>query len=218
MRLLDGDGNRIVLGSPSDLSYSVYFSIFCSDIQNLARSCGWYLSRARNKSVVAFIVMQMLQPEALMQGDNPISWLMFFTLAATIFIIAGAFIYFLRSRTNREIAAQALEGNNSRIGATPNGAGAELVGFAVIGIAVMGLLTVGYARKPKVETAAVTTPVGQTTGISHGMAQPVGSSNQPKAYQPVNPAPDPRSAPTSSDAGVGDLNGPQNGSTGQAKN
>ena len=49
-----------------------------------------------------------------MQGDNPISWLMFFTLAATVFIIAGAFIYFLRSRTNREIAAEALEGNGSR--------------------------------------------------------------------------------------------------------
>jgi hypothetical protein len=45
-----------------------------------------------------------------MQGDNPISWLMFFTLAATVFIIAGAFIYFLRSRTNREIAAATLEG------------------------------------------------------------------------------------------------------------
>ncbi len=30
-----------------------------------------------------------------MQGDNPISWLMFFTLVATTFIIAGSFIYFL---------------------------------------------------------------------------------------------------------------------------
>jgi len=38
-----------------------------------------------------------------MQGDNPVSWLMFFTLAATVFIIAGAFIYFLRSRTNRRL-------------------------------------------------------------------------------------------------------------------
>jgi hypothetical protein len=43
-----------------------------------------------------------------MQGGNPISWLMFFTLAATVFIIAAAFITFLRSRTNREIAAAAL--------------------------------------------------------------------------------------------------------------
>jgi hypothetical protein len=148
-----------------------------------------------------------------MHGDNPISWLMFFTLAATTFIIAGAFIYFLRSRTNREIAAEALEGDRSRVGATPNGAGPELIGFAVIAFAVIGLLATGYAGKSKVETAAVTAPAGTTTGMSQGMAQPVDSSNQPKAYQPANPAPDTRSAPTSSDTGVGD----QNGSTGQSK-
>lgn len=148
-----------------------------------------------------------------MQGDNPISWLMFFTLAATIFIIAGAFIYFLRSRTNREIASEALEGDGSRVGATPNGAGAELIGFAVLALAVMGLLATGYAGKSRFETAAVTTPTGQTTGKSQGMAQPAGSSNQPKAYQPANPAPDARSAPTSSDTGVGS----ENGSTGQPK-
>ena len=145
-----------------------------------------------------------------MQGDNPISWLMFFTLAATVFIIAGAFIYFLRSRTNCEIAAGALEGNGSRVGATPNGAGAELIGFAVLALAAMGLLATGYSGKSKTETAAVTTPVGGTTT---GMAQPAGSSNQPKLYQPANPAPDTRSAPTSSDTGVG----PENGSTGQPK-
>jgi len=148
--------------------------------------------------------------EAEMQGDNPISWLMFFTLAATVFIIAGAFIYFLRSRTNREIAAEALEGNNSRTGATPNGAGAELIGFAVIAIAAMGLLATGYSGKSKTETAAMTKPVG---GSTTGMAQPVGTVNQPKLYQPANPAPDTRSAPTSSDTGVG----PENGSTGQPK-
>ncbi|WP_315812386.1 hypothetical protein [Bradyrhizobium sp. SZCCHNR2028] len=39
------------------------------------------------------------------QGDQPISWLMFFTLAAAIIIAAGAFLAFLRSRHNREIAA-----------------------------------------------------------------------------------------------------------------
>ena len=32
-----------------------------------------------------------------MQGDNPVSWLMFFTLTATVFVIAGGFIAFLRS-------------------------------------------------------------------------------------------------------------------------
>jgi hypothetical protein len=148
-----------------------------------------------------------------MHGDNPISWLMFFTLAATTFIIAGAFIYFLRSSTNRQIAAEALEGNRSSVGTTPNGAGPELVGFAVIALAVMGLLATGYAGKPKVETAAATTPIVQTTGVSQGMAQPVDSSKQPKPYQPANPAPDARAAPTSSDTGVGD----QNGSTAQPR-
>src|SRR5271154_4039539 len=111
-----------------------------------------------------------------MHGDNPISWLMFFTLAATTFIIAGAFIYFLQSNTNREIAAEALEGDRSRVGATPNGAGPELIGFAAIALAVMGLLATGYAGKPKVETSAVTTPIGQTTGTSQGLAQPADSS------------------------------------------
>jgi hypothetical protein len=148
--------------------------------------------------------------EAEMQGDNPISWLMFFTLAVTVFIIAGAFVYFLRSRTNREIAAEALEGNGSRTGATPNGAGAELIGFAVLAIAVMGLLVTGYNGKSRTETAQMTTRVG---GATTGMAQPVGSAEQPKLYQPANPAPDTRSAPTSSDTGVG----PENGSTGQPK-
>lgn len=145
-----------------------------------------------------------------MQGDNPISWLMFFTLAATVFVIAGAFIYFLRSRTNRVIAAEALEGDNSRVGATPNGAGPELIGFAVIALAVMGLLATGYAGKSRVETAQAPTPVG---GQTTGMAQPVGTADRPKLYQPVNPAPDTRAAPTSSDTGVG----PANGSTGQPK-
>ena len=60
-----------------------------------------------------------------MHGDNPVSWLMFFTLAAGVFIIAGAFIYFLRSRIpTAKSRAEALGGDNSRKGATPNGAGA----------------------------------------------------------------------------------------------
>lgn len=145
-----------------------------------------------------------------MQGDNPISWLMFFTLAATTFVIAGAFIYFLRSRTNREIAATALEGNGSAHGVAPSGAGPELIGFAVLALAVMGLLTVGYNGKSRVETAQAPAPIAAPTT---GMAQPTGTSVQPKPYQPVNPAPDTRAAPTSSDTGTG----PENGSTGQPK-
>jgi hypothetical protein len=106
-----------------------------------------------------------------------------------------------------------LEGNGSRVGATPNGAGPELIGFAAIALALMGLLATGYASKSRIETAAAPTPVRQTTGMSQGMAQPAGSSNQPKIYQPANPAPDTRSAPTSSDTGIGS----ENGSTGQPK-
>ena len=145
-----------------------------------------------------------------MQGDNPVSWLMFFTLAATVFVIAGAMVYFLRSNTNRVIAAEALEGNGARSGPRSNGAGPELIGFAVLAIAVMGLLATGYSSKPYVETAQKTKPVGGTTT---GMAQPLGLQDQPKQYQPANPAPDTRSAPTSSDTGIG----PANGSTGQPK-
>jgi hypothetical protein len=143
-----------------------------------------------------------------MQGDNPISWLMFFTLAATVFIIAGAFIYFLRSREHREIAAGALQGEGSRTGARHSGAGAELIGFAVLALAMMGLLSAGYHGKSRTETAQMPTPVG---GNTTGMAQAPGVANQPKQYQSANPAPDTRAAPTSSDTGVG----PANGSTGQ---
>ena len=166
-----------------------------------------------------------------MQGDSPVSWLMFFTLASGVFIIAGAFIYFLRSQRNRDIAAEALGGDNSRVGATPNGAAPELIGFAVIALAVMGLLATGYSRKPNIETAQMTGPVGQTTPgqtvgqaggqrsgtttgtSSQGMAQPAGTADAPKVYQPANPAPDTRSAPTSSDTGIGNANG----STGRPK-
>jgi hypothetical protein len=196
-----------------------------------------------------------------MPGDSPVSWLMFFTLAAAVFIIAGAFIYFLRSQRNRDIAAEALAGDNSRVGATPNGAAPELIGFAVLALAIMALLTTGYAKKSNVETAQTTGPVGQTspslpptnstqtnakgpssgpsngqtvgtgglttgdtggqttnqtTGSSPGLATGdyrAGFGDQPKGFQPANPAPDTRVAPTQSDTGIGN----NNGSTGQPK-
>ena len=43
-----------------------------------------------------------------MSGDAPISWLMFFTLAAGVIVAAGLFLQFLRSRRNQAIAAAAL--------------------------------------------------------------------------------------------------------------
>ena len=85
-----------------------------------------------------------------MHGDAPVSWLMFFTLAAGMFILAGAFIRFLHSQRNRDIAAHALAGDNSpRVAATPNGALTDLAGVLVFALVVMGLLlsaTVGNRR------------------------------------------------------------------------
>jgi hypothetical protein len=81
-----------------------------------------------------------------MAGDQPVSWLMFFTFAATIFIIAGAFIYFLRSRHNRDIAANALAGgDHPRVNTGTDGA----------------LLTVGFKSKPASEQTQNPPLVGQ---------------------------------------------------------
>ncbi len=145
-----------------------------------------------------------------MVGDQPVSWLMFFTLAAAIMVAGFAFIGFLRSQRNRDIASNALakDKNDGRV--APHGALPELVGVAVIGVVAMGLLAVGYSSKPTVETAQSTTPVG-TTGSS--MAQPANTANEPKQYQPANPSADKRSSPTSSDTGIGSAAG----STGNPK-
>lgn len=145
-----------------------------------------------------------------MAGDQPISWLMFFTLAAAVVVAGGAFLAFLRSQRNRDIAENALVDGDQSGRSSSRGALSELVGIAVIAVAAMALLTAGYASKSRVETAQATTPVGATGG---GMAQPAGSAEKPKVYQPANPAPDTRSSPTSSDTGVGS----SNGSTGQPK-
>ncbi len=97
-------------------------------------------------------------------GDQPISWLMFFTFAATIFIIAGAFIYFLRSRRNREIAEQALAGvDHPRVDKVADGALPDLLGIALFAFIAMGLLTVGFKTKPLSERAVNPPPVAQNT-------------------------------------------------------
>ena len=69
-----------------------------------------------------------------MQGDQPISWLMFFTLAAGVAIVGLAFVNFIRSRSNREIAANTLEGNGRGRGAAADGALPELVGVTAFAI------------------------------------------------------------------------------------
>lgn len=137
-----------------------------------------------------------------MKGDAPVSWLMFFTLVAGLFVIVGAFLRFLRSHRNRDIAAEALAGDGrSSPGVTTSGALPDLLGFCLLAAIAMGLLALGYSHKLNAETSQVPPPV------SGSMTQPVGTADQPKQYQPANPVPDTRAAPTSSPAGTGPENG-----------
>lgn len=83
-----------------------------------------------------------------MNGDHPISLLMFFTLASGILVGGGAFAYFLRHRYNRHVAALALTGDGaSHPGAAPDGALPEILGVLAIGLLIMGLLCLGYATR-----------------------------------------------------------------------
>ena len=93
---------------------------------------------------------------------RPISWLMFFTFAATIFAIAGGFIYFLQSRRNREIAEDALAGSDHpRVNKGSDGALPDLIGITLFAFIAMGLLTVGFKSKPRSEQSQNPPPVGQ---------------------------------------------------------
>jgi hypothetical protein len=95
-----------------------------------------------------------------MAGDQPVSWLMFFTFAATIFIIAAAFI--LRSRRNRDIAADALAGgDHPRVNKGADGALPDLLGVTVFAFIAMALLTIGFKSKPASEQAQNPPLVGQ---------------------------------------------------------
>ncbi|WP_322514052.1 hypothetical protein SR870_13410 [Rhodopseudomonas palustris] len=148
-----------------------------------------------------------------MDGEQPISWLMFFTLAAGLAIVAFAFLNFIKSRSNRAVAADTLEGNGHGRGAAPDGALPELIGVTVFALVAMGLLATGVTARNDTQTAQVSQPAatgsaagnatGAASGNTTGMAQPQGIQNEPKRYQPANPGTDPRVAPTGSDAGVG---------------
>jgi len=138
-----------------------------------------------------------------MNGDQPISWLMFFTLAAGVVIVALVFLNFIRSRSNREVAANTLEGNAPARGAAADGALPELAGLAVFALIAMGLLTAGFAYGPGDKVTAQTATPAATSDATTGMAQPKGVQNDPKRYQPNNPGTDTRTAPTGSDTGVG---------------
>lgn len=133
-----------------------------------------------------------------MAGDAPISWLMFFTLVAGLAVGAGYFIYFLRSRHNREIAALALEGDGRSKGLAPSGAGAELLGLLALALVAMALLTVGYSSRGDTRPT-----LANPTATNNSLATPRSDPNSPKPYQPQNPNPDTRAAPTGSSTGTG---------------
>lgn len=97
-----------------------------------------------------------------MAGDQSISWLMFFTFAATIFVIAGAFIFFLQSRRNRDIAQNALAGSDHpTVNKGADGALPDLMGIVVFAFIAMGLLFLGFKSKPASEQVENPPPVGQ---------------------------------------------------------
>jgi len=133
-----------------------------------------------------------------MNGEAPLSWLMFFTLAAGIAVGAVAFLSFLRSRHNRDVAAYTLEGDGRGGGVAPSGALPELAGIFGVALLAMGLLSVGYNTRQ----GAVTVGTGTGAGANNTLA-PRLDPEAPKKYQPENPAPDTRSAPTSSSTGTG---------------
>lgn len=153
-----------------------------------------------------------------MVGDSPVNWLMFFTLVGGLAIITGAFLMFLRSQRNRDIAAHTLAGTDNRHTVKSGGALPDLLALGVFAVIAMGLLGFGYngsthasATQTGNPTASTAVPAkvggntgnGQTVGANSGNAQAVGSADEPKKYQPANPAPDPRVAPAGSSAGSG---------------
>ncbi|ACF00214.1 conserved hypothetical protein [Rhodopseudomonas palustris TIE-1] len=143
-----------------------------------------------------------------MNGDQPISWLMFFTLAAGIVIVGFVFLNFIRSRSNREVAANTLEGNAPARGAAADGALPELAGLTVFALIAMSLLTAGFAYNPGEKVAAeASTPAASNSVTTTGMSQPKNIQNEPKRYQPNNPGTDTRTSPTGSDTGVGNSPG-----------
>jgi len=142
-----------------------------------------------------------------MNGEAPLSWLMFFTLAAGIAVGAVAFLSFLRSRHNRDVAAYTLEGDGRGRGVAPSGALPELAGIFCVALLAMGLLSVGYnTRQGTAVTVGTGTGATTTTNnnnSANNMLAPRLDPEAPKKYQPENPAPDTRAAPTSSSTGTG---------------
>src|ERR1700761_8643783 len=136
-----------------------------------------------------------------MNGDAPLGWLMFFTLAAGVIVAAGMFLSFLRSRHNREVAAYALQGNGGSRGVEPSGAAAELGGLLAVALGAMVLLAFGYRSHSGMQ-------ISETSGAANNELKTDRTNpDTPKPYQPQNPSPDTRTAPTSSPSGEGANNG-----------
>ncbi len=138
-----------------------------------------------------------------MNGDAPISWLMFFTLGAGLVVAAGFFLYFLKSRHNRAIAAAALGGDQRSHGVEPDGAGAELGGLLAVALIAMALLAFGYHS----HAGSAVPRSASTSGPNNQLATERTDPASPKPYQPANPAPDTRAATTGSSTGAGADNG-----------
>lgn len=133
-----------------------------------------------------------------MPSDAPTLWLMLFTLSTGVVLGAGAFLMLLRLPGNREIAAHALEGTGRSRSTATSGAGLGLLGLLVLALVAMPVLTTGANSQTR---STVTAQSTQTPNNS--LATPRTDPNAPKPYQPANPAPDPRTAPTGSSAGQG---------------
>jgi hypothetical protein len=136
-----------------------------------------------------------------MNGDAPISWLMFFTLVAAVIVAASFFLHFLRSRHNRAIASSALGGERRSRGVEPDGAGAELGGLLAVALIAMALLAFGYHSHAGSKVAeSISSP-------NNELATDRTNPDSPKPYQPQNPSPDTRTAPTGSSTGSGSNSG-----------
>ena len=81
-----------------------------------------------------------------MQSSGPLIWLTFFTFAAGIAAVGGAFLYFLRRKRNRAIASDALLGDGGHSGSF-DGALPELGSVFIFALVMMALLTLGYMAR-----------------------------------------------------------------------
>src|ERR1700761_751376 len=118
--------------------------------------------------------------EGEMNGDAPLNWLMFFTLAAGVVVAGGLFMAFLRSRHNREVAAYALQGDGQSRGTEPSGAVAELGGLLIAALIAMVLLSFGYRSHSGAQ-------ISEAPGVPNNqLATERTDPNAPKPYQPQN--------------------------------